>query len=178
MIIPTATYNGHELRAYASQQFPPFGDPYAKGARRFSSVVRIDTIPIQRGGRTTLLDSLRRREPRHFRRRDRPCHAVRQGHRRRQGSGRGALSAGNPIPVTAVDRQNEFFEDDMYKRILVAIDGSETAEHAFDSALHLAHDNDAQLQPLYVVDNPLMDTTRTATIRRSCETPALKKASG
>ena len=44
----------------------------------------------------------------------------------------------------------------MYKRILVAIDGSETAEHAFDSALQLAHDNDAQLQPLYVVDNPLM----------------------
>ncbi|WP_168793966.1 hypothetical protein [Paraburkholderia aromaticivorans] len=46
MIIPTATYNGHELRAYASQQFPPFGDPYANGARRFSSVVRIDTIPL------------------------------------------------------------------------------------------------------------------------------------
>ena len=45
MIIPTTTYNGHELRAYAHQQFPPFGDPYAKGARRFSSVVRIDTIP-------------------------------------------------------------------------------------------------------------------------------------
>ncbi|CAB3773538.1 universal stress protein [Paraburkholderia humisilvae] len=44
----------------------------------------------------------------------------------------------------------------MYKRILVAIDGSETAEHALDSALQLAHDNDAQLQPLYVVDNPLM----------------------
>jgi hypothetical protein len=46
MTIPTATYNGHELRAYASQQFPPFGDPYAKGVRRFSSVVRIDTIPF------------------------------------------------------------------------------------------------------------------------------------
>ena len=45
MIIPTATYNGHELRAYARQQFPPFDDPYAKGARRFSSVVRIDTVP-------------------------------------------------------------------------------------------------------------------------------------
>lgn len=45
MTIPTATYHGHELRAYAEQQFPPFGDPYAKGARRFSSVLRIDTIP-------------------------------------------------------------------------------------------------------------------------------------
>ncbi|WP_168793967.1 universal stress protein [Paraburkholderia aromaticivorans] len=44
----------------------------------------------------------------------------------------------------------------MYKRILVAIDGSETSEHAFDSALQLARDNGAQLQPLYVVDNPLM----------------------
>jgi len=44
----------------------------------------------------------------------------------------------------------------MYKRILVAIDGSETSEHAFDSALQLARDNDAQLQPLYVIDNPLM----------------------
>ena len=44
----------------------------------------------------------------------------------------------------------------MYKRILVAIDGSETSEHAFDSALQLARANDAQLQPLYVVDNPLM----------------------
>jgi hypothetical protein len=33
------------LRAYAHQQFPPFGDPYAKGVRRFSSVVRIETIP-------------------------------------------------------------------------------------------------------------------------------------
>jgi nucleotide-binding universal stress UspA family protein len=44
----------------------------------------------------------------------------------------------------------------MYKRILVAIDGSETSEHAFDTALQLARDNDAQLQPLYIVDNPLM----------------------
>lgn len=44
----------------------------------------------------------------------------------------------------------------MYKRILVAIDGSETSEHAFDSALQLARANDAQLQPLYVVDNALM----------------------
>ncbi|MGF6243866.1 hypothetical protein P3T42_005631 [Paraburkholderia sp. GAS38] len=45
MIIPTMTYHGHELRAYAHQQFPPFDDPYAPGARRFASVVRIDTIP-------------------------------------------------------------------------------------------------------------------------------------
>ena len=44
----------------------------------------------------------------------------------------------------------------MYKRILVAIDGSETSGHAFDTALQLARDNGAQLQPLYVIDNPLM----------------------
>jgi nucleotide-binding universal stress UspA family protein len=44
----------------------------------------------------------------------------------------------------------------MYKHILVAIDGSETSEHAFDAALQLAHESGAQLQPLYVVDNPLM----------------------
>ena len=44
----------------------------------------------------------------------------------------------------------------MYKRILVAIDGSDTSEHAFDSALQLARDNDAQLQPLYVIDDPLI----------------------
>ncbi|MEA3130262.1 MAG: hypothetical protein QOF46_2057 [Paraburkholderia sp.] len=44
----------------------------------------------------------------------------------------------------------------MYTRILVAIDGSETSEHAFDAALQLAHETGAQLQPLYVVDNPLM----------------------
>jgi nucleotide-binding universal stress UspA family protein len=44
----------------------------------------------------------------------------------------------------------------MYKHILVAIDGSETSEHAFDAALQLASESGAQLQPLYVVDNPLM----------------------
>ncbi|OUL92788.1 universal stress protein [Paraburkholderia hospita] len=44
----------------------------------------------------------------------------------------------------------------MYKRILVAIDGSETSAHAFEAALQLARESDAQLQPLYVVDNPLM----------------------
>lgn len=41
MIIPTATYKGHELH----QQFPPVGDPHAKGARHFSSVMQIDAIP-------------------------------------------------------------------------------------------------------------------------------------
>lgn len=41
MTIPSTAYKGYELRAYSSQIFPPHRDPYAKGPRRFSSVVRI-----------------------------------------------------------------------------------------------------------------------------------------
>lgn len=44
----------------------------------------------------------------------------------------------------------------MYHQILVALDGSETASHALDTALQLARESGAQLQPLYVVDVPLM----------------------
>ncbi|REE21441.1 nucleotide-binding universal stress UspA family protein [Paraburkholderia sp. BL27I4N3] len=44
----------------------------------------------------------------------------------------------------------------MYQRILVALDGSDTSERALDSALQLAHDANAQLQPLFVVNVPLM----------------------
>ncbi|KAK45596.1 universal stress protein UspA [Caballeronia jiangsuensis] len=40
----------------------------------------------------------------------------------------------------------------MYKRILAPIDGSITSEHAFDEAIKIARANDAELQPLYVVD--------------------------
>ncbi len=43
MTIPTIEYRGYELRAYSQQEFPLHRDPYAKGPRRFSSVVRIDT---------------------------------------------------------------------------------------------------------------------------------------
>jgi nucleotide-binding universal stress UspA family protein len=42
----------------------------------------------------------------------------------------------------------------MYKRILVPIDGSETSVGALDAALQLAHEHDAELKPLYVVDAP------------------------
>jgi nucleotide-binding universal stress UspA family protein len=42
----------------------------------------------------------------------------------------------------------------MFTRILVAIDGSETSQHAFEAALLLARENGAELQPLYVVDIP------------------------
>lgn len=44
----------------------------------------------------------------------------------------------------------------MYQQILVAVDGSETSARAFDAALQLARESGAQLQPLYVVDVPLM----------------------
>jgi nucleotide-binding universal stress UspA family protein len=42
----------------------------------------------------------------------------------------------------------------MYTRILVPIDGSETSSHALDAALKLAHEHDAELRPIYVVDVP------------------------
>ncbi|CAE6701310.1 universal stress protein [Paraburkholderia nemoris] len=44
----------------------------------------------------------------------------------------------------------------MYQQILVAVDGSETSARALDAALQLARDSGARLQPLFVVDVPLM----------------------
>jgi nucleotide-binding universal stress UspA family protein len=44
----------------------------------------------------------------------------------------------------------------MYSRILVALDGSPTASAALDAAIRLAHDTGAELQPLYVIDVPVM----------------------
>jgi nucleotide-binding universal stress UspA family protein len=44
----------------------------------------------------------------------------------------------------------------MYTRILVPIDGGETASRAFDSALELAVEMAAELQPLYVIDVPAL----------------------
>jgi hypothetical protein len=40
----------------------------------------------------------------------------------------------------------------MYKRMLVAIDGSEVAKQAFESALSLAKTEDAELFVLYVIE--------------------------
>jgi len=45
----------------------------------------------------------------------------------------------------------------MYKHILVAHDGSETSAHAFDAALQMARESGAELQPLFVVDVPIMN---------------------
>ena len=44
----------------------------------------------------------------------------------------------------------------MYKRILVAVDGSNTSRHAFEAALDLAKSNEAVLRPFYVVENTPM----------------------
>ncbi|ALP66240.1 MULTISPECIES: universal stress protein [Paraburkholderia] len=44
----------------------------------------------------------------------------------------------------------------MYSRILVALDGSDTASRALDTALKLAVEHGAQLLPLYVIDVPVI----------------------
>ncbi|HEV3431401.1 MAG TPA: universal stress protein [Paraburkholderia sp.] len=44
----------------------------------------------------------------------------------------------------------------MYKRILVAVDGSETSRRAFEAALDLAKAMGSTLQPFYVIENTPM----------------------
>jgi nucleotide-binding universal stress UspA family protein len=44
----------------------------------------------------------------------------------------------------------------MYKRILVAVDGSNTSRRAFEAALNLASSEGAELRPFYVVENTPM----------------------
>lgn len=44
----------------------------------------------------------------------------------------------------------------MCQQILVAVDGSETSARALDAALQLARDAGAKLQPLFVVDVPML----------------------
>lgn len=44
----------------------------------------------------------------------------------------------------------------MYKRILVAVDGSNTSRRAFEAALSLASAESAELRPFYVVENTPM----------------------
>jgi nucleotide-binding universal stress UspA family protein len=43
----------------------------------------------------------------------------------------------------------------MYSSILVAVDGSDSAAHAFDTALQFACETGARLHPLYVIDLPV-----------------------
>jgi len=47
-------------------------------------------------------------------------------------------------------------ENTVYKRILFAIDGSETSLLALDAALQIAREAGAELQPVYIIDAPLM----------------------
>lgn len=44
----------------------------------------------------------------------------------------------------------------MYKRILVAVDGSDTSRRAFDAAVELAKAMGSTLQPYYVIENTPM----------------------
>ncbi|MCP1116821.1 universal stress protein [Robbsia andropogonis] len=44
----------------------------------------------------------------------------------------------------------------MYKKIMAAIDGSDTSKRAFDEAMSFARSQDALLHVVYVVDSPAM----------------------
>ncbi|MBP0593410.1 universal stress protein [Paraburkholderia sp. LEh10] len=44
----------------------------------------------------------------------------------------------------------------MYNRILIALDGSDTASRALDIALYLTAEHGAQVLPLYVIDVPMI----------------------
>jgi nucleotide-binding universal stress UspA family protein len=44
----------------------------------------------------------------------------------------------------------------VYQHILVAIDGSGTSMLAFDAALRIAKDANAELEPIYIIDAPMM----------------------
>lgn len=46
----------------------------------------------------------------------------------------------------------------MYKKIMVAIDGSEKAEKAFGEALELARDNQAELLIVSIINKNRFDT--------------------
>jgi hypothetical protein len=43
--IPTLRYKWPEIRAYSAQEFPTYHDPFAMGARRFSAVITIESLP-------------------------------------------------------------------------------------------------------------------------------------
>jgi hypothetical protein len=45
MTISTCEYKGFFLSAYSTKTFPTHHDPYASGSRKFSSIVRIDSLP-------------------------------------------------------------------------------------------------------------------------------------
>jgi nucleotide-binding universal stress UspA family protein len=47
----------------------------------------------------------------------------------------------------------------MYQHILAPVDGSETSARALSTALRIARETGAELEPLYVIDVPLMSYT-------------------
>src|SRR5689334_3127837 len=60
-----------------------------------------------------------------------------------------------PAPGTGGDAPDISLHEEhaMFKRIIVAIDGSRTSQHAFDAALDLAVTHQAVVQPYYVVES-------------------------
>ena len=63
-----------------------------------------------------------------------------------------------PHPSNTAAASNVYYrsENTVYKRILVAIDGSETSLLALDAAMQIPREADAELQPVYIIDAPLM----------------------
>ena len=63
MTIHTIEYRGYALRAYSQQIFPPHGDPFAKGPKRFSAIVQIDAIPSDSATSKRYSPAIRGAEP-------------------------------------------------------------------------------------------------------------------
>ncbi len=63
MTIHNIEYRGFALRAYSQQIFPPHGDPFAKGPKRFSAIVQIDSIPADNATSKRYSPALKATEP-------------------------------------------------------------------------------------------------------------------
>jgi hypothetical protein len=63
MTIHTIEYRGYALRAYSQQIFPPHGDPFAKGPKRFSAIVQIDAVPADSATSKRYSPALKGAEP-------------------------------------------------------------------------------------------------------------------
>jgi hypothetical protein len=63
MTIHTTEYRGFALRAYSQQIFPPHGDPFAKGPKRFSAIVQIDSVPTDNATSKRYSPGLKGTEP-------------------------------------------------------------------------------------------------------------------
>jgi hypothetical protein len=63
MTIHITEYRGFALRAYSQQIFPPHGDPFAKGPKRFSAIVQIDSVPTDNATSKRYSPGLKGTEP-------------------------------------------------------------------------------------------------------------------